>query len=118
MQDSGSPSTSWIKPSGVWPAKNAKTQTMECMDGKTDPAAADLWALALSNGNSGWLQYGYSLAHEVGHMLGLAHRESASTGDLLPDSKVNVMYATNVPLRRQDLDVIQARAVHNSPMLT
>jgi hypothetical protein len=118
MKDSGSPSTSWIKPSGVWPAKNAKTQTMECMDGKTDPAAADLWALALSNGNSGWLQYGYSLAHEVGHMLGLAHRESASTGDLLPDSKVNVMYATNVPLRRQDLDVIQARAVHNSPMLT
>jgi hypothetical protein len=111
----GTPSTSWVKPSGVWPHKSAKQQKVELMNGKVKHGLADLWGMTITNGNKTWFQYGNTLAHEVGHMLGLCHREA--TQDLLPELGENLMHATNGPIEAQDLDIIQARAVQKSPMV-
>lgn len=123
LSDEGTPSTSWIEPSGVWPHKPAKKQILELMVEKKDPAGADIWSLVITNacGKKPWLQkpafrYGNTIAHEVGHALNLCHREA--TQDLLnhpPDE--NLMDATAGPVEAQDIDIIQVRAIWKSPIL-
>jgi len=116
LSDSGTPATSWISPSGVYPHAAATAKTIECMNANVDPRGADIWAVTMCNGNTGDLQYGNTLAHEVCHALGLAHREL--TQDLLPELNQNLMHATEGPLKAQDLDILQAKVLFNSPMLT
>ena len=62
------------------------------------------------------LQVANTMAHEVGHALGLAHREV--TQDLLPELNENLMHATEGPMKAQDLDIAQAKAIHLSPLVT
>jgi hypothetical protein len=58
-----------------------------------------------------------TLAHEFGHIVNLAHRPQVR-GDGLPlPLNENLMHPTNPPAQAQDLDVIQARAVHRSPLV-
>lgn len=121
LTDSASPSSSWISPSGVYPHAAATAQTIEMMQENLDPSipAADRkkhWAVTLCNGNSTEFRFGNTLAHEVGHALGLAHREA--TQDLLPELNQNLMHATEGPSVAQDLDILQTRVIHNSPLVT
>lgn len=120
LTESGTPSSSWISPSGVFPHGASTPQTIEMMNPGLDPRIrrrdrSRHWSLTICNGNSTMMQYANTLAHEVCHSLGLAHREA--TQDLLPELNENLMHATEGPSVAQDLDILQAKAVHNSPMV-
>lgn len=116
LKDSGTPATSWINPSGVYPHPAATEKTLEMMNAKIDPKDSEVWAVTICNGNSTELQYGNTLAHEICHALGLAHREL--TQDLLPELNQNLMHANEGPVDAQDLDIIQSKAIQKSPMLS
>lgn len=115
LTDSGTPSASWISPSGVFPHGAAAAQTLEMMQQALHRFHKKAWAVTVCNGNSTEMQYANTLAHEVCHAMGLAHRES--TQDLLPELNENLMHATEGPDVAQDLDIIQAKAIHKSPLV-
>jgi hypothetical protein len=121
LTDTGTPASSWIDPSGVHPHAAATAKTIEMMNPGLDTRIRRRdrdkhWSLTVCNGNSSILQYANTLAHEVCHALGLAHREPSQ--DLLPELDENLMHATEGPSVAQDLDILQAKAVHNSPIVT
>ena len=63
--------------------------------------------------------YGQTLAHEVGHVLGLNHR--IATGDPFPDgittpAQKNLMFPSANP-PNENFDIIQAKAVRFSEVL-
>lgn len=85
VTDNGTPSSSWILPSGVSPDTAAGTITMKIIRGWPAPAApsprAGLNGMVITNAMGanpgsarGALSYGVAVAHEVGHMLNLGHR--------------------------------------------
>jgi len=172
----GSPSTSWIKPSGVPKDAAGVVQTLKTIaptnrvkqakgydkayvnarNAAAPPFTAAMmgqlyachcpvvWGRAnLVGAPPAWTpaQYiwncGVNLAHELGHILGLAHRGSgwSATAPLSGDGmdcknqkgvmkghpwSENIMtygYATTVPLAH-DLDIIQASVVRTHPAIT
>ena len=115
LTDSGTPSTSWISPSGVFPHGAATSQTLEMMQQTLHGRHKKAWAVTVCNGNTSEMQYANTLAHEVCHAMGLAHREA--TQDLLPELNENLMHATEGPDVAQDLDIVQAKAIHKSPLV-
>jgi hypothetical protein len=66
------------------------------------------------------LAYGNTIAHEIGHVLGLGHR--GSTGDQVTDGVAlpadeNLMHPSNPPPTAQDLDIVQVKAIRFSEVL-
>jgi hypothetical protein len=127
ITDSGTPSSSWILPSGILPDVAAVTQTMnlrpvmQALKPDGTPKFPNLFAMYLTNANGSPSAnqdvYANTLAHEFGHIVNLAHRPQAG-GDGLPTPlNENLMHPTNPPALAQDLDIIQARAVHRSPLV-
>lgn len=119
LTDEGTPSTSWIKHSGVWPHQSAQKKTLEMNVKQEDPVGAEIWSLIITNASSnkpnskkGIRSVGSTLAHEVGHVLTLCHRE-ASQDLLTHPEKENLMYGYKI-VRKQDLDIIQAKAIYQS----
>lgn len=115
VEDALEPSSSWVAPSGVPPDDPARTQTIrplhrhpypEMLSGVT--SSSDRVGLALSA--LGGVYGGGTLAHEVGHALGLNHRHPDVDG--LPDlNETNLMAAGG---GSGDLDRLQARVVWQS----
>ncbi|PYS34082.1 MAG: hypothetical protein DMG14_30290, partial [Acidobacteria bacterium] len=71
-------------------------------------------------GDSTILAYGNTLAHEVGHVLGLGHRgdttDPVTDGVALPAAE-NLMHPTNPPPTAQNVDIIQVKAIRFSEAL-
>ncbi|OKY76434.1 MAG: hypothetical protein BM485_04145 [Desulfobulbaceae bacterium DB1] len=153
ITDNGSPSTSWILPSGVDPDGAAGTVTMNLLAARerntgTYPQLAAMYVTD-ANGDpanaAAQFTYAGTIAHELGHVLALGHRvegvpESApGAGDqrdmtaadapaalvaggifwdgLLVPPGENVMHWINPTTQAQDFDIIQARAMHQSPVV-
>jgi hypothetical protein len=128
ITDNGKPSTSWIPPTGIDPDPAAGTITMNLRpvmqslkaDGVT-PKFPNLFAMYLTNANGSPSAnpdvYANTLAHEFGHILNLAHRPQAGGDGLSFPANENLMHPSNPPAQAQDLDIIQARAVHQSPLV-
>ena len=89
VNDSGSPSSSWISPSGLKPDNAAATVKIRYIRGWPPPAApaayAKLYGMFITNAmgakpnGADAIGYGNAIAHEVGHMLNLGHRVETIT---------------------------------------
>ncbi len=62
--------------------------------------------------------YAGTIAHELGHILGLRHRVGAGHDGLLHPWGENLMHGVNPTTIAQDLDILQAKAVVGSPAVT
>jgi hypothetical protein len=137
ITDNGTPSTSWIAPTGVAPDGAAGAVTMRLIKGIQRPGHPRLFAMFLSDtigdpANAAIQQlYAKSMAHELGHILNLGHRveqadPTTATGlsangiffdGLTHPPQENIMFWAGVQAICQDFDIIQARAVRQSPLL-
>ena len=125
ITDKGTPSSSWIKPSGVWPDGDAKAVTIQLIPEQKDPSAHSLMAaIGIRNlvvGSQTSAQalrtYGWTIAHEVGHVLSLAHRGYGNQDDQNHPKKQNLMYKFSIPLVSQSIDIVQSLAIRESPIL-
>jgi hypothetical protein len=133
IADAGTPSSSWISPSGIPPEAASGPTTMTLLGAHPIPppagrpaAFAALFSMYVTDGNgnpstvAGQQAYANTIAHEFGHILNLGHRGVA--GDAWDDlvnypSNENIMHPTNPPALAQDFDIIQARAVRQSPLV-
>jgi hypothetical protein len=131
VEDSGTPSTSWIRPSGISPDGAAGTVRMRVFRGNwrrssraIGPDYSQLFGLYVtSTGNGsptsgiGIMTYAGTIAHEVGHILTLRHRIGAGDDKLRRPPSTSLMHGTNASTLAQDLDIIQARAVLGCPLV-
>lgn len=80
ITDNGSPSNSWIQPSGVDPDGAAGAVNMKIISGIPNASDPNLHGMVVTNGcgnapgGADAMYYGRVIAHEVGHMLTLGHR--------------------------------------------
>jgi len=120
VTDDGTPSTSWITPSGVPPGPAARSQRMRIFATHPHPTLANRYALYVTNDNANDFEATGTVAHEFGHALGLMHRlEHAGLGNCgvqYPWSE-NLMHKDNPTTIAQDLDLIQGLAVRQSPLV-
>ncbi len=110
-----------------------EVQRMNLAGGNVLAAHPDCFALFLSDkmgnprkrggmgalGKGGRYRYGATLAHEVGHILNLEHRRDLGDGEkdgLQYPRLENVMYYKAWSMC-QDFDIIQTKAVHQSPLV-
>lgn len=107
-----------LPPIGVLPKSDgSSTRHVDLLWGIVVPTQSiDLFAA----GNDVDHVYGATLAHEVAHVLGLAHRIAAL--DPFPDRltvprAVNLMFPSINPGIVENFDIIQAKAVRNSEVL-
>jgi hypothetical protein len=134
IPDSGAPSSSWIPPSGIPPDAAAGTKRMTLLAARVRPAPAGhpnrwhgLFSMYVADNNgdpstlAGQQKYANTMAHEFCHILGLAHRVDRAgspynDGINYPPNE-NLMHWINGPALAQDLDILQARAVRQSPLV-
>ncbi len=120
VADEGTPSTSWITPSGVPPAPAARRQTMRIFASSPHPTLPNRFALFITDVNANDFEACGTIAHEFGHGLGLMHRLEWPG---LRNCRVqypwneNLMHRDNSTTIAQDLDIIQALAVRQSPLV-
>jgi hypothetical protein len=127
ITDTGTPSTSWISPSGINPDGAAGTVTLNLRPARTRPATPpNLYSMIVSDACgdpttlAGQQVYANTIAHELGHILHLGHRgvaaDGVNDGVNFPLNE-NMMHPSNAPALAQDFDIIQARAVRLSPLV-
>ena len=138
----GSPSTSWLRPTGVFPDDDGQKVTMKQMGPSTARTAtapgryeanADqkLCACIMTEQGANFVG-SLTLSHELGHVLGLHHRGSGGGEQVSSYDGVNhlsgplkgrghpwnenlLSYGPNT--RRQDLDILQAKVMRTSKLL-
>jgi hypothetical protein len=134
ISDNGTPSTSLISPSGIPPDGAAVNQTMTLLAARARPAPAGnpnrwqgLFSMYVTDGcgnpsNLNAMQtYATTIVHEFGHILNLPHRVdqpgSPYNDGLNYPPNENVMHWNNPWAQAQDFDIIQAKAVRQSPLV-
>jgi hypothetical protein len=63
------------------------------------------------------LTYGSTIAHELGHVLNLHHRNVGGPDRLDGPPDQNIMHPDEDADYAQDFDIIQTRAVHQSQLV-
>jgi len=144
------PSTSWIRPTGVGVGADATTATvtMNLIAARQRARHAQLFAMYVTDSNGGANHralasqqlFACTMAHEFGHILNLGHRVEGVPGPprrdmtaadplaslvaggifwdgLLHPPHENVMQWWDPSTIAQDFDIIQARAVQQSPLV-
>lgn len=129
--ENGTPSTSWIQPSGNPPDTAAQAVTMKVIAGykcnNALPAALNGMAVIERNNDlstlAGRRSYGGTIAHEVGHMLSLGHRiENPSIAGGSYDDELTFPPRQNVMLyyssdTRGDYDIAQTKVMRSSALI-
>lgn len=121
--DSGTPSTSWVRPSGVPPDGDSTNRSMAIRQAGVYNAVLggvkNLYAMYLRN-HTNRFEYVNTMAHELGHILNLGHRGGTTASPPAVDDLLhwpreeNLMHATNPATTAQDIDIIQAKTARNS----
>ena len=137
ISDKGTPSTSLIPKTGIPPDTPAGTITMLVLDApfvdfkssRKERHKDLLWGIAvpttsMDNSNSALgpvANYGATFAHEFGHALGLNHRiqsgDPFADGVNMPNNNRNLLFPSNVFPTRENLDLIQCKAIRFSEIL-
>lgn len=137
VTDSGTPSSSWIRPSGVLPDTPAVSVNMLLLGGKQRAGHPKLFSMFVSDtcGDPTVLasqqKYANTIAHELGHILNLGHRVEGPhptiPGQLVAHGsffdglkhppRQNLMHWIASETEAQDLDILQALAIHQSPLV-
>lgn len=139
LKDKGVPSSSLIPKTGIPPNEPANERKMIVLFPDvswqgSSPATRDenlLWGVVVptktidgsssaTGGDATILAYANTLAHEVGHVLGLGHRGDLSAG--VPDgldqpTDENLMHPNNPPPTAQNLDILQVKAIRFSEVM-
>jgi len=124
ITDNGTPSTSWKQPSGIRPDRAATAKRMNMFARKQRTAHPQLFAMYVTDGNGSpgsardALTYAGTIAHELGHVLGLRHRVGPGHDGLLFPWDQNLMHNNNPSTLAQDIDIIQSKAILGSPAVT
>jgi len=157
VTDTGSPSSSWGRPTGVGIGADAVAgpTAMAVIAARQRAGHPQLFAMYLTDSNGGpagtdhttaarQLVFANTMAHEFGHILNLGHRVEGTNNthptpgiDAPPGTPVaqmsangifwdglnhppheNVMQWIDPPATAQDFDIVQARAVRQSPLVT
>jgi hypothetical protein len=127
VSDNGTPSTSWISPTGVAPDGAAGNLVMQLIPAIPHPSIANFAGMYVTdtNGNpalpAAAATYAGTIAHEVCHLFNLNHRVDTpgspfNDGLNYPPGE-NVMHWNNPTTIAQSFDVIQAKAVRRSPLV-
>jgi hypothetical protein len=146
ITDNGTPSSSWIRPGtppgstagcGVPPDTAAGNVTMTLIARRRPTNHARMFGMFVTDGNgnpasaAAHLTYAGTIAHELGHMLNLGHRVEGPAappavglvaGGIFFDGLVyppteNVMHFNAGSNLAQDFDILQAKAVWQSPLV-
>ncbi len=157
INDGGSPSTSWIRPTGVGIGADAAVGpvNMQLIAGRPRAGNPLLFSMVLTDANGGallpagnhatpaqQLVFANTMAHEFAHILNLGHRIEGVTATgvdmtaadaaapatlnaggvfwdgLLHPPHENLMHWQDPAAVAQDFDIIQARGVVFSPLVT
>ncbi|MFA6044917.1 MAG: hypothetical protein WC718_08025 [Phycisphaerales bacterium] len=122
VEDSGTPSSSFIAPSGIPPHEAARTNIMRLFTPATQQRRPGLFAMYVTQNNATAMDFGGTIAHEFGHALGLRHRVNAHGGGsddrLMYPPRENLMHGNATTYEAQDFDLLQARAVALSPLFS
>jgi hypothetical protein len=127
ITDSGTPSSSWNLPSGVAPDAAAAAVTQSLLAARQRPGHPNLFAMHVTNANGNpatpadQLIYANTMAHALGHILNLPHRVDTpgspfNDGVNFPPNE-NIMHWNNPGTIAQDIDILQVRAIHRSPLV-
>jgi hypothetical protein len=136
ITDNGTPSTSWIRPSGIPPEGAARQIRMNLLARRQRTGHPQLFAMYVTNANGNPTRlaaqqtFAGTIAHEFGHILNLGHRvegPAATPSGLVADGIFsdglwrppgqNVMHWVNPTTLAQDFDIIQARGARSSPLM-
>ncbi len=150
ITDNGTPSTSWVRPTGVGIGADAATGpvVMQLINGRVRAGNPQLFSMFLTDGNGGPTHttiaaqqlFAKNMVHEFCHIMNLGHRVEgvSATGfdmtaanppatlnangifwdGLLHPPNENVMQWAGAGAVAQDLDIIQAKGVQFSPLVT
>lgn len=127
IRDSGTPSTSWISPTGIPPDAATRPQTMTLLAAGQRRGHPNLFSMYVTDANgdptvlASQQTYAGTIAHEFGHILNLAHRVDRAgspfnDGLNYPPGE-NLMHWNNPTTLAQDCDIVQAKAVRQSPLV-
>jgi len=127
ITDTGTPSTSWISPTGVPPDAASGNVVMSLLAARQRSHHPHLFAMYVTDANgdpsvlAAQQTYAGTIAHELGHILNLPHRVDKggspfNDGLNYPPGE-NLMHWNNPTTLAQDLDIIQALAIHQSPLV-
>lgn len=102
------------------PTLAATGSPMPYMWQPASPANRDLtlqWGLVMDGQAHSLLEFGNTLAHELGHFFGLRHRRGGGPDNLVWPQWENLMDGSSPAPDCEDLDILQAKAVHFSEIL-
>jgi hypothetical protein len=127
--ENGTPSTSWIQPSGNPPDIAAQAVTLKVIAGLSFGLPNRLYGMSIFDVNdpttaSGRREYAGTIAHELGHMLSMGHRiESPSIAggsyddELTFPPRQNVMHYNASTTTAQDFDIAQTKVMRSSAII-
>jgi len=141
LDDLGTPSSSLIPKTGIPPDTPADKVSMNVLEADVawqaaTPADRDenlLWGIIVPTrnidgsvkapvtANKKLMAYGNTLAHEIGHVLGLGHRGDVAnpvTDSVAIPAKKNIMDPDEPPPTAENFDIIQTKAVRFSEVMS
>lgn len=121
VQDSGTPSSSFISPCGIPPDGAASPTSIRLYSPALQQRRTNLFAMYVTQNSPTAMDFGGTIAHEFGHAVGLRHRVDVggltSNDTQLHPPRENLMHGNSPTFEAQDFDLLQARGVLLSPLV-